>query len=944
MNHSYIKRYPPILSIIFLFLITLTATSQLIAQQPDSLAQWLENAKQSIHKKILPNGLTVLFYPLTSTIDVDLKVIVNVGSRDEHEGQYGFAHMVEHMIFKGTEKLSETDIKRISEKFNASYNAFTEYDQTTYYFRTDNKNWHIFMDILADCMQHARFDDNHFASEVKTVISELNMRRTKPTIKMFETAIAISFPSTHPYQHPLIGTRENLVTATGQDLKNFYHTHYTPDRTLVTIVGNINKEEAFQKAEECFGSIPSNTPCTTTPFSSDPYLPTDFVQQAVTIHTHTANPLSALFWQVPSAHNKEYLIGLILTYILNKRLEKLKDSYNLVYECSAMQTLLFDAGFFYIYFEPRIDEYSKTLPAATCHQTIKTHIEHEINDLSLSGPTAQELSNAKILSLNHMVSKLENIDFIADVLAGYSLNHNEYQVFDEFEYSQNISKQDIKKFCQKYLQQQRANAISCVPLMNNEQEEWMERQNAVDGYEKKLLEKKQRETQLEQEKPLDQFPNPKLLDFVFKHPDRHVTLSNGLEVYVKRQTTTPALYLECCVKNPSKTYLWYAQNHQADLPSLAIELLPEGSTGTPEHSEDFTKKEHDDFFESLGARCSFGSLSGQLFCLVKDLEICYPRFIHILTHPTYPKEVFQREVNENKESMLAQQKNADHVVDSTFNQYLYKDYPWTFSDEISIEDLTKLSIQDLVAFHKQWIRPSTMYLVLVGNIDPDNAIQLLEKTCGSWKCDETDTTTNQLSSLTIPSITNPPAKEFSKPLPHEQTIIMTGRITAEKGTDEARALLLAEDYLNKILFEIREKTGLFYTCRAHLCATSFLTKGYTCISTSVSSENAADVKQGIKDVLRKICTEGIPADQIALAKQNYINDLARSFSTSQQLCNIYSYLIDQGKPFTYYDEQIQHINDLSAERINDLVKEYLNPDHWTFVEGGKVNEQTATAA
>ncbi len=183
---------------------------------------------ERVVKKVLPNGMTILAMQDKSIPQVLVQIAYDIGSAVEQSHERGLAHLIEHMIFKGTQQLSEGDIDAIARKFGADFNAFTSWDCTSYYFQTDNANWRHFINILFDCMKNARFDDQHLASELRAVVQELNMYKDKYIRSMQEKAFCQTFPANHPYHFPIIGFKEELANLTAADLRTFYHKYYHP--------------------------------------------------------------------------------------------------------------------------------------------------------------------------------------------------------------------------------------------------------------------------------------------------------------------------------------------------------------------------------------------------------------------------------------------------------------------------------------------------------------------------------------------------------------------------------------------------------------------------------------------------------------------------------------------------------------------------------------------
>ncbi len=915
---------------------TVEAMDQLNAQQV-SLEHWIEKAKNNIHKKILSNGLTILFYPVTHTREVDLRVTVGVGSRDEPQGYYGLAHMVEHMIFKGTHTKPETYIKRTAEKCGrTAWNAFTSMDQTSYFFRTDDKNWPIFLDILADCMKNARFDEDHFASEVKAVISELNLNRSRPSRKMIESAVLSVFPLNHPYHHSPIGTREDLIASTGDMLKEFYHQHYTPERTLITIVGNIDESSLFQVLEEKFSTPEANRMPECQPYHPEAFLSTDFVQVNTVIHTQTTNPSAMLYWTVPGTRSNQTLALECIEYILQERLTKLKDVADLVFSCNVFGMQFLDAGLFCISYEPKTEDHSKKLSPTLRDQHVNLLIEHEIDDLKHHGPKTEELAKYKTLVQNQFAYGFENIDFIVGILSTYALNNSELEAFDRYKISQSLNKNDIRNFCHQYLTKNTQHIIKCVPLNEKEKSLWMHRQNEIDSYERALLKLKERATPIDEEVPMHELPEPQILELTFQKPTHQATLSNGLSVYLTPRTHSPHVSLKIGLKKEDQLSLAYAQSNQMFIPYFSMNMLIEGSEGTEKHTEEFSKKEHWDFFDRLGALSSINTEGVTIECLPEDLGIIIEYISHILAHPTFPEDVFERMRYNMIQKIYHNAEDAGHCARQALTRHLYKDCPWIKDDQAIIKELKHYSRNQLIEFHKQNVNPGAMFVVITGNVNPIETISILERSTMQWATpDPSNIQETKLDSFKQPE--NPEHQHMLIHHPKEQIIIIGGRLTTTKDSDDALALILIEGYLNRTLFDIREQTGVFYGCSASLAPNSFLVKSIGSIATQTSQEHAEYTQEAITHVLENIAKHGIPAEYIDNAKQNYAMTIAKAYSSNQDLAHAHATILSRQQSFDYFEHRSSRIKELSIEKINAVAHEYCNPSTWTFIKAGRVN-------
>ena len=213
--------------------------------------------QKNVFTYTLKNGLNVLIRPSHHVPKVSVQLWYNVGSKDEKSGEKGLAHLIEHMIFKGTEKLSESDINMITHKLSGSCNAFTSYDYTGYLFNFPSHHWHEALPIMSDCMKNCTFKEELLNSELKAVIQELKMYKDSFSSCLVEELVTQAFPG-HPYQSPIIGYKHDLFNVTREDLLRFYQKHYIPNNATLIIVGDVDPSEAIKEVEKNFSKIESN--------------------------------------------------------------------------------------------------------------------------------------------------------------------------------------------------------------------------------------------------------------------------------------------------------------------------------------------------------------------------------------------------------------------------------------------------------------------------------------------------------------------------------------------------------------------------------------------------------------------------------------------------------------------------------------------------------------
>jgi zinc protease len=239
--------------------------------------------------------------------------------------------------------------------------------------------------IVADCMKHCAFKEEHLNSELKAVIQELKMYKDNYVSYLVDAMLASIFAG-HPYHDPVIGYKHNLWSFHTQDLKNFYEKHYVPNNAVLVVVGDVEPEEVFALAEQEFGDIPADY---SYKHESFPFTP-DIISKNVTLYRDIQQPIATSLYIIPgSSAGKDSRID-VISWILGEgkgsRLQRrLVDELQLVTSLAVYHVDLFDHALFGILFEPKnVDD------IVSIHKIIK----EEIDDLVCNGFKPGELERA----------------------------------------------------------------------------------------------------------------------------------------------------------------------------------------------------------------------------------------------------------------------------------------------------------------------------------------------------------------------------------------------------------------------------------------------------------------------------------------------------------------------------------------------------------------------
>ena len=210
----------------------------------------------------LPNGLRLVVVEDHSSPTFAYQTWFNVGSRNEVSGKTGLAHLFEHMMFKGTKNRKDGEFDALLEQAGAEgENAFTSNDHTVYLQEMPKDGFRLITELEADRMVNLIVDDKAFKTEREVVQNERRFRKENSAEgTMYQTLFETAFRS-HPYHWPVIGYEEDLASMSAQDARDFYTRFYSPDRATIVVAGDIDADDALERIEKIYGSLPArNTP------------------------------------------------------------------------------------------------------------------------------------------------------------------------------------------------------------------------------------------------------------------------------------------------------------------------------------------------------------------------------------------------------------------------------------------------------------------------------------------------------------------------------------------------------------------------------------------------------------------------------------------------------------------------------------------------------------
>lgn len=286
-----------------------------------ALCSPLAGAAETARSFTLSNGMTLIVQPDRRAPTVVHMLWVRVGAMDEVDGTSGVAHVLEHMMFRGTPTVPPGEFSRRVAALGGRENAFTNRDSTAFYQQVPASNLEAVMRLEADRFQNNQWKDEEFKREIAVVKEERRQRTDEsPRARLYEAFSAMSFQA-HPYRRPVIGWMSDLDTMAPQDVRDFHHRWYVPANAAVVIAGDVEVEKARALAEAVYGKIPARP----VPVRKTTAEPAQEGQRRMEYRAATEQAMVTMAWPMPrltdpsakDADTRDALALMVLSAVLD---------------------------------------------------------------------------------------------------------------------------------------------------------------------------------------------------------------------------------------------------------------------------------------------------------------------------------------------------------------------------------------------------------------------------------------------------------------------------------------------------------------------------------------------------------------------------------------------------------------------------------------------------
>ena len=861
----------------------------------------------------LANGLRLLVFPDSSKPTITVNITYLVGSRHEGSGEGGMAHLLEHMVFKGSPK--HTNIPQELTEHGATPNGTTSYDRTNYYetFQASDENLKWALDLEADRMVNSFIRKSDLDKEFTVVRNEFESGENNPMGVLNKHVMAAAY-TTHAYGRPVIGNRTDVERVPIENLQVFYRKFYQPDNAVLTIAGKIDEPKIVAMVNEYFGVIPRPTRTLVPTYTTEP---TQSGERMTVVRKVGDNQgLMVLFHTPDGGHPDQPVLDVlsgILTQAPSGRLYKA-----LVENKKATQVF----GGAYQMNEPGIMMFGAILnkndSLDAARQAVLETLEGVINE----PPSAEEVERAKTRQIKQIEMALSNSTLIGLVISE-GLAIGDWRIlFLDRDRLRKVTPEDVQRVAKAYLKSSNRTIGQFIPEATPDRAEIPAKYDlaaALKGYKGAVA--------LADGEAFD--PSPKNIE---SRTERY-ELPVGLKVALLEKKTRG---------NTVHAVMNLHFGNIETLKGLASVGSLTGSTlmrGTAKKN----RQQIQDAIDKLKLRLNISGFATGAFMSLETTRANLPDALklaaEILKEASLPETEFEQ-IRKQQITGLDSARQEPQFQASTI--LLRALYPYPKGDvrarltvDERIEDLKAVSHEQIMAFYKNFYGASHGELAIVGDFDPAAVKKVLTEEFGTWKSPAAyEEVTNGY--LTIPAV-NQSIETPDKP----NASFMAGlRLQVSDQDPDYPALtfgdfLLGGGFLNsRLATRIRVKDGLSYGVSSSLSARHKEKSGFFQASAIAAPQNIAKVEAAFLEEIDKVLKDGFTAKEVEAGHTGWIQGRQVGRSSDASLAQTLVGRQYEGVTLAWDEEYEKKVMALTPDGITAALRRHLIPANISIVKAG----------
>jgi zinc protease len=417
---------------------------------------------QPAQEFMLKNGMKVIVKEDHRAPTVAHMIWYKVGSVDEQNGTTGVAHVLEHLMFKATDKLKSGEFSKRVAALGGRENAFTSKDYTAYFQQIEKSRLEKVMELEADRMANLQFNQDEFAKEIRVVMEERRWRtEDQPTALLYESLNSTAFVA-HPYHHPIVGWMNDLEHMTVQDAKTWYERWYAPNNATMVVSGDVKAQEVRALTEKHFGKIVAKR----LPLRKPQQEPAQRGIRRVSVKAPAENPYVTLAFKVPALRDVEkdqevYALEVLAAVLdgydnarLNAKLVRTERVANSV-----------GAGYSSIARGPVLFLLDGTPARGTTTEQLEKLLRAEVERIAKEGVSEEELQRVKTQLIAGQIYKRDSIFGQAMEIGAIEMTGISHTNIDLIiEKLKTVTPQQVQQVAQKYFGDDALTVATLIPL------------------------------------------------------------------------------------------------------------------------------------------------------------------------------------------------------------------------------------------------------------------------------------------------------------------------------------------------------------------------------------------------------------------------------------------------------------------------------------------------
>jgi zinc protease len=871
----------------------------------------------------LTNGLELLVFPDPSKANVTVNITYLVGSRFEGSGEAGMAHLLEHMLFKGSPK--HTNIPQELTEHGARPNGSTTWDRTNYFetFKATEENLRWALDLESDRMMNSFVRKVDLDKEFSVVRNEFEMNENDPYSVLLEHTMSTAY-LWHSYGRAVVGNRSDIERVPIDNLQAFYHKFYQPDNAVLTVAGKVDEAHVVNLVNEYFGKIPKPDRVLPATYTSEP--PQDGVRST---SVHRVGDVQAILniYHIPDGANPDFPALEVLASILGEdrsgRLYKALVDTKKASQVFSQAMQMNEPGVFYT---------GALLGKTDSLDDVRKIILDTVDNLTKNPPTVAEVDRARTRLLKEVDMNLRNPEQVGLFISEYIAVGDWRLLFLDRDRMEKVTPDDVKRVAIAYLKPSNLTIGEFVPETAPARAEIPAKSDVA------VLVKDYKSTAIvEAGEAFD--PSPANIDA----RTLRFTLPNGMKILLLSKKTHGATVHASIALHFGDVELLKDKSAAAE---LAASTLIEGTS-----SKD--RQQIQDEIDRLKSRLSIDGGPRGANVSFESVRETLPGMLQlaaeILEHATLPDS----EIEQNRKRQITELEYGRSEPDTqayvTLERTLYPfpkgDVRRTMTPDEEIEEFKAVSDDGVRAFYKDFYGASNAELSIVGDFDPEQIRPLATKLFGDWK----SPSHFERIKMGFQKI-EPVNLSLETPDKANASFMSAERLRISDSSDDYPALLfgnymLGGGFLNSRLAQrIRVKEGLSYSISSSFFAASHEEDATFLAYAIAAPQNIDKVEAAFKEEIARALRDGFTQQEMDADRDGWLQSRQVSRAEDGLLCRTLNNRALDGRALAWDQALEDKVKALTPDQVLQALKRHLDPAVLVTVKAGGFQKAAATAA